>query len=142
MGQKAAGPLACSVVTLRGPARAPQSVTPLRALYDEDGLGASWLARSLAGRRITCSGLLGPVPGGAEAWVALGEGVCRPCPGCGGDHNWPVGVLVVEAQHPPPCQGPFAAATVRGVLDARPEAGAPAGLRGRLVLRDADFLDP
>jgi hypothetical protein len=141
MGHGAVKPLACGgVLNLRCTCRVPRSVTPLRALYDEDGLGASWLARSLAGHRITCSGLLGTVPSGTEAWVAIGEGVILPCPGCGGDHHWPVGVLAVEAAQAPPRAGPFATATVQGVLDARPEAGAPAGLMGRLALRDAAFL--
>ncbi len=145
MGQKLAihpaRPAPCGVVALRRATRAPPSVTPLRALYDEEGSGASWLARSLAGRRITCSGMLGPVPNGDGAWVAIGEGVVLPCPGCGGDHTWPVGVLVVEARQAPPDRGPFAAATVQGVLDAGPEASAPCGIRGRLALRDAAFLE-
>lgn len=146
MGQKLAGhhgalPECSGVVALRRPLRAFPSVTPLRALYDESGLGASWLARCLEGRRITCSGLVGPVPSGASEWTALGEGAIRPCPACGGDHLWPVGVLVVQARDgTAPCAA-AGTATVQGVLDVRPDAAVAAGVRGRLALRDAVFLE-
>jgi hypothetical protein len=146
MGQKLAGlhaatPACIGVVPLRRPMRAPRSITPLRALYDEAGFGASWLAKSLDGHRITCSGLTGPVPSGGTEWTAIGEGVIRPCPACGGDHLWPVGVLVVHARDGSPPLDPSGTATVQGVLDARPDAAAPAGVRGRLALRDAVFLE-
>ncbi len=146
MGQKpaahhAVGPACGGVLALRPRLRPPPSPTPLRALYDEAGLGASWLARSLAGRRITCSGLLGPVPSGAEDWLAIGEALVLPCPACGGDHHWPVGVLAVQAPQAPRRHAPFAPATVHGVLDTGPGASEPAGIR-RLALRDACFLDP
>jgi hypothetical protein len=128
------------VLALPSRVRPPFSATPPRALYDEDGQGLSWLARRLAGHRISCSGLVGQAPSGSAGWLAIGEGVLLPCPGCGGAHHWPVGVLAVELRQPPPgtnAGGPFAAATVQGVLDAAPGASAPAGMAGRLALRDA-----
>lgn len=137
---RAATPVCAGIVPLRPRVRPPPSVTPIRALYDGPGRGPSWLARALAGRRITCSGLLGPVPSGAEGWHALGENPVLPCPACGGDHAWPVGVLVVHAPGIVPPGAPFAAATVQGVLDPDPGADAPAGTQGRLILRDATAL--
>ncbi|MGG5809888.1 hypothetical protein [Falsiroseomonas sp. CW058] len=138
-GRHVACPAAGVVLAFRRPVRAPASVTPLRALYDAAGRGPSWLARSLAGRRITCSGLVGSVPSGAAGWLALGEDVIAPCPACGGDHDWPVGVLAVQAPCPP---GTFAVATLRGVLDLCPGAGDAAGMGGRLALRDAAVVAP
>ena len=134
---RAASPACAGVVPLRPRVRPPPSVTPIRALYDEHGRGASWLARALAGRRITCTGLLGPVPSGAEGWLALAENPVLPCPACGGDHAWPIGVLVVHALGAARPAAAFTAATVQGVLDPDPGAGAPTGTQGRLTLRDA-----
>lgn len=138
-GSARAGLFTCAgVVGLRPGLRAgPASATPLRALYDEDGTRASWLARSLAGHRITCTGLLGRAPNGVRGWMALGEATLVPCPACGGDHHWPVGVLAVQALDAEHLAHPFAPVTLQGVLDVAEGAGGAAGLPDRLVLRAA-----
>jgi hypothetical protein len=124
--------LACLGLAAAAPARA--GTLALRDLHDEAGTGPSALARRQAGRRITLTGLVAPVPTGAAGWLALGETALVPCQLCGGPHDWPVGVVAVETAGLPHLADPYARVTLEGVL-----ALAPAAETGldRLVLRDA-----
>ncbi len=114
------------------PARA--GTLALRDLYDEAGTGPSALARRSAGRRIALVGLVAPVPTGAAGWLALGETALVPCQLCGGAHDWPVGVVAVEAANLPHLPDPYSRVTIEGVLALEPAR--ETGL-DRLVLRDA-----
>jgi hypothetical protein len=124
--------LACLGLAAAVPARAG-TLSP-RDLYDEAGIGPSPLARRSVGRRIALNGLVAPVPTGVAGWLALGETALVPCQLCGGPHDWPVGVVAVEAANLPHLADPFVRVTIEGVLalEAAPETGLD-----RLVLRDA-----
>ncbi len=124
--------LACFGLAAAAPAQAGSLA--IRDLYDEAGTAPSPLARRSAGRRIALTGLVAPVPTGAAGWLALGETALVPCQLCGGAHDWPVGVVAVEAANLPHLADPFSRVTIEGVLalESAPETGLD-----RLVLRDA-----
>jgi hypothetical protein len=124
--------LACIGLAAAMPARA--GTLSIRDLYDEAGTAPSPLARRQAGRRIALSGLVAPVPTGAAGWLALGETALVPCQLCGGAHDWPVGVVAVEAANLPHLADPYARVTIEGVLALEP---APETGLDRLVLREA-----
>lgn len=131
--------LACIGLAAAGavrPARAGATVA-LRDLYDAAGSAPSDLAKRLDGRRIALEGLVAPVPSGAAGWLALGETALVPCQLCGGPHDWPTGVVAVQAPGLPHLADPYARVTLTGVLVLDPAARAGTGLPDRLVLRDA-----
>jgi|GEM_PF-3154549 len=109
----------------------------LRDLYDAAGGAPSELARRLEGQRIAVNGLVAPVPSGRAGWLAIGETALVPCQMCGGAHDWPTGVLAVEAPALPHLRDPYSRVTLEGVLVLDPAAREGTGLPDRLVLRDA-----
>lgn len=129
--------LACIGLAAAQPAAARGEALSPRELYDAEGSGPSALARRLEATRIAVSGLVAPVPSGAAGWLALGETALVPCQLCGGAHDWPTGVVSVEASGLPHLRDPWTRVTVEGVLVLDPAARAGTGLPGRFVLRDA-----
>jgi hypothetical protein len=134
--RRRAAMLACIGLAATRPAAA-QATTPLRALYDEAGSAPSALAARLDGQRIAVEGLVAPLPTGTAGWLAIGETALVPCQLCGGAHDWPTGVLAVEAPGLPHLADPYSRVTLQGVLVLDPAARAGTGLPDRLVLRDA-----
>jgi hypothetical protein len=124
--------LAC--VGFAAPARA-EALSP-RALYEEEARPSA-LARARAGQRVALRGFLAPSPSPEPGWVALAEMPVAPCTLCGLTHQWPVGVVAVEAGSLPHVPSAFQAVTLEGVLDLAPAGGEAAGLPGRVTLRDA-----
>jgi hypothetical protein len=116
------------------PARA--GVLSPRALYEAEARPSA-LARAQQGRRVALRGFLTPSPSPEPGWVALAEMPVAPCTLCGLTHDWPVGVVAVEAAALPHVPSAFQAVTLEGVLDLAPEGAAAAGLPGRVTLRDA-----
>lgn len=121
-------------IGLAAPARA-EALSP-RALYGANG-EASELARARGGQRIALRGFLAPSPSPEPGWVALAEMPVAPCTLCGLTHQWPVGVVAVEAGTLPHVPSAFQAVTLEGVLDLAPQGAEAAGLPGRVTLRDA-----